>query len=668
MRGADFFEKMASAPPMSELHPKIGAFFRNYLGGEKAVCFRGKWVLNTHFPPFPSSAFNGLAAQLLDTSGRQALYSVTLAVTNRCTFKCWHCYNAGRNQRDVPLKALQELASKLQDQGAIMIDLTGGEPLLRPDLEKICASFDDRSCVIVGTTGWGLTADRAQSLRDSGVFGVGISLDSADEREHDRRRGRDGAFRAATQALAVAAEAGLYPYVVAVAVREFLEPDRFYPFMQLTRDLGALEVHLLEPCPTGRIAGRTDLVLTEAERRQIIAYQRAVAERDDLPILSTFTYLEGPDAFGCGAGLTHIYIDGSGELCPCNLVPLSFGNLTRAPLEALLPRMRQYFRQPRTACVGRTLTPHIQTDALPTAPDLSCALCEQHLPKEHDVPEFFRIRATVGGAVGAAELARAYDNVHEDYDDFWTVEAGAPVRELIQRLPWQGTEKVFEAGCGSGFATVLLAGKLTRGGALTAVDISEGMQLLARRRVEARALRNVEFVCGDALAALRSARDVDLIFSSWVLGYIPVGPFLAAAKQALKPEGRLAFIVHKENSPRREFELFARLVARDPTVLLKQVSFDFPRDAGHIREELRTAGLEPLEAWEGFCAFRYPTAEQVLDHLLKSGAGTVFYEAVDPSARGELTQEFLGLLREQRDSEDGFVVRHDYVACMARKG
>ena len=315
---------------------------------------------------------------------------------------------------------------------------------------------------------------------------MGISLDSADEREHDRRRGREGAFRAAAQALAVAAEAGLYPYVVSVAVREFLEPGRFYPFMQLARDLGALEVHLLEPCPTGRIAGRTDLVLTAAERRQIIAYQHAVAEREDLPILSTFTYLEGPDAFGCGAGLTHIYIDGSGELCPCNLVPLSFGNVAREPLEILLHRMRQHFRHPRPTCVGRTLTPHIRADVLPTAPDISCAICEQHLPEEHELPEFFRIREKAREAVGTVELAQAYDKVHEDYDDFWTVEAGAPVRELIQRLPWQGTERVFEAGCGSGFATVLLAEKLTHGGTVTAVDISEGMQLIARRRVQAR--------------------------------------------------------------------------------------------------------------------------------------------------------------------------------------
>lgn len=667
MNGKDFFAQIASAPPMSKLHPSIGEFFKDYLTGEKTVCFMDKQVVNTHFPPYPSGAFNGLANQLLGPADRRQMYSVTLAVTNRCHFNCWHCYNAGRNQHDLPLEVIRDLAGKLQEQGAIMIDLTGGEPLLRPDLEEICACFDDRSCVIVGTTGWELTPVRARSLRDSGVFGMGISLDSADESEHDRLRGKKGAFRVATQALTIAAEAGLYPYVVSVATREFLEHARFEAFMIFAKQLGALEVHLLEPCPTGRLAGRADVILTAAERRQIVQHQHAVAQRKDLPILSTFTYLEGAEAFGCGAGLTHLYIDGSGELCPCNLIPLSFGNIAQEPLETALARMRQYFRQPRATCIGRTLNRHIKSDILPTPPDLSCAICAKYLPQDHALPKFFQIRTQAHAVAGLTELERAYNHVSASYDDFWTVQAGIPVRELIQRLNWNGTEKVFEAGCGSGFATALLAGKLRQGGSLTAADISEGMLLNARRHLQSHALRNVEFKCGDALQLLQSAHDLNIVFSSWVLGYIPVRPFLAAAGQALTAGGTVAFIVHKEDSPRREFGIFAELVGHDPAVLLKQVAFDFPRDPRHVREELKIAGLEPVDVWEGQCVFHYPSAEQVLEHLLKSGAGTVFYEAVDPVRRDELTREFLGKLREKRDSETGFDVCHDYVACIARK-
>ena len=101
------------------------------------------------------------------------------------------------------------------------------------------------------------------------------------------------------------------------------------------------------------------------------------------------------------------------------------------------------------------LAPYVPSDALPTVPAVSCAVCERHLPKEHELPEFFRVRTQAGHPAGAAELEQAYNDVHEDYDDFWTVEASAPVRELIQRLAWHGTEKVFEAGCSAGWSRAI---------------------------------------------------------------------------------------------------------------------------------------------------------------------------------------------------------------------
>ena len=51
---------------------------------------------------------------------------------------------------------------------------------------------------------------------DSGLFGVGVSVDSTDPEEHDRLRGKEGAFRTAVEAVEMAAHAGLYPYIIAV--------------------------------------------------------------------------------------------------------------------------------------------------------------------------------------------------------------------------------------------------------------------------------------------------------------------------------------------------------------------------------------------------------------------------------------------------------------------
>jgi len=666
MHGSEYFARLASKPPLNRLHPRVGAFFRRHLEAEKAVEFRGQLVLNTHLPPWPSRAFDRMAAQMGAGGEAGRLFSVTVAVTNRCPFDCWHCYNAGRSQEELAGASWLRLAEELQELGAAVVTLTGGEPLLRDDLERIVRGFDDRSCVNLGTTGWGLSARRARALRDAGLFGVGISLDSDDGAEHDRLRRRPGAFREALRALRVCGEAGLYPYAVTVGRRELLARDRFLAFLELARDSGALEVHLLEPCATGKLAGDHDTPLTPGERRRILELQREVSRRDDLPILSSFTYLESAEAFGCGAGLTHLYVDGSGEVCPCNLVPLSFGNVERSSLASILDLMGQHFRRPRAACVGRVLGPALAGRPSPAPPETSCRICAEHLPGEHALPAFFEARLGAVEVAGQRELATAYDGVHLDYDASWVVEAGAAVRELAERLALRGDERVFEAGCGTGFGTALLAARLAGGGHVTAADLSEGMLGQARARLRAAGL-DARFVHGDALAALAGERELDAVFTSWVLGYIPLAPFFAAAAKALRRGGKLGVVVHRENSPRREMELFAELVARDPSVMLRQVAFDFPRDAADLAERLTAAGFDRVQPWEGAAVFRYPSAEAVLEHLLRSGAGTVFHDAIDPARRAPLTAEFLELL-SARNGAGGFEVRHEYAGAVARMG
>jgi len=666
MRGDRFFTELARSMPAGTLHPKVAGFLREYLRGEKAIRYRDRWVINTQFPPYPSPAFEAMLGQMASESGARRLYSVTCAVTNRCAMHCWHCYNAGRSKQDLPLARHRELAAGLQDLGAVVVTLTGGEPLLRDDLEDICAAYDDRSTLILGTTGHGLDADRARRLAESGVFAMGVSLDSIDERAHDELRGHEGAFATALRAIELADAAGIYPYFVSVASHELLAADGIYSLLEFAGQHGAREVHLLEPCATGRLAGRNDVILTAEECNRIVELQQAVADREDLPILSTFTYLEGPHAFGCGAGQTYVYIDGSGELCPCNLVPLSFGNVAREPLAELLDAMAVYFDRPRPSCIGRSLTRHAGDGPFPTPPAVSRELCERYLPGEHPLPAFFEVRQAASEAVGAPELTTAYDDIHDDYDEFWVSEAAAPVDRLVRELALAGGERVLEAGCGTGYGTCLLA-EAVPAGMVTGVDLSAGMLSLAREKLAHTGAANVTLVRGDALEVLRRQADLDLVFTSWVLGYIALRPFFTAAREALRPGGRLALVVHRQDSPARELGIFHRLVAEDPAVLERSVDFDFPRDDDHLREVLGACGLEPRRLWQGQCTFSYPSAEGALEHLLRSGAGTVFYDAIEQDARETLRRRFLELLTEQNRGRPTFDVVHDYLACIAVK-
>lgn len=664
MKGDEFFRQFANKRPFSKLHPNIAAFFKDYLSNEKFLRFNDQFVLNTHFPPYPSAAFNNLIENLnyIGQASDRRLHSVTLAVTNKCNYRCWHCYNAGRSQNEISLPVLQKVAKRIQDLGAVMVTLSGGEPLLRDDLEEIAKAFDERTCLNINTTGDGLTLERAVALHKSGIFAMGISLDSTDEKEHDRMRGRKGAFKTALNALEFAGKSGLYPYVISVATHDFLQPGHFWRFIRFAADAGAREVHLIEPCATGNLAGKTEVLLRKDDRQLILDYQKEAAERDNLPILSSFTYLESPHAFGCGAGLTHLYIDGSGEVSPCNLVPISFGNIQNELLDQILDKMGKYFSKPRSSCVGRTLSKHIPHDHLPTAPDVTAEICEKYLPKEHSIPRFFQIVSETK-RVGNEELRDAYDKVGEFYDEFWVTEAGKPVVDLIRSISIKESGLIIEAGCGTGFATRLLADKYKMGKVL-AVDLSSGMIEQAKKRLGLK--ENVRFIQGDALEILNKQRPFDLIFSSWVMGYIPLKPFFEASYNALSNSGKLAFVVHKEDSPYVPLQIFSGLVAEDPSVLQKHVAFDFPVDISHVRSLIESAGLKVGHIWDGKIVFSYDTPEQVLEHLLKSGAGTAFYDAIDPVKRSSLEQNFLRILAERTQSRKYEVV-HDYISCIAVK-
>ena len=94
-------------------------------------------------------------------------------------------------QNDPPLQADQEFSLSFT---GMRVD-TIASAKMQPDASVVtcndavvAAAFDDGVCLVVGTTGDGLTPQRARTLRVAGVFATGISLDSANEAEHDRLR------------------------------------------------------------------------------------------------------------------------------------------------------------------------------------------------------------------------------------------------------------------------------------------------------------------------------------------------------------------------------------------------------------------------------------------------------------------------------------------------
>ena len=322
------------------------------LASEKLVAHDGRYVINSFLPPFPSRAFASLAdgvARLAE--GSPAPVSAYFAVTDACRYSCPHCSKAGRSGEPMEAADWRRVIGEAQGIGVSIIGFTGGEPLLRQDLEELVSSVDGRSVSLLFTSGDGLTPERARSLADAGLFGAAVSLDSFDEAEHDRGRGMPGAFKAAVGAIGSLREAGVYAMAQIVATKERCDKVWMRRYLEFAQSLGVQEVRLLEPMPCGKLlAGHGDWRISDEQREWLKSLHVESNARKDAVKVSSFAFIEDVSRYGCGAEFQHFYVDCLGNVQPCDFTPVSFGNVRREPLSAALARLQKSFARPRARC------------------------------------------------------------------------------------------------------------------------------------------------------------------------------------------------------------------------------------------------------------------------------------------------------------------------------
>lgn len=336
----------------------------NVIKNDRIVKHEGMYIVNSFMPPLNSKAYRSILMAVPGEDGeiftshtegkRKAPISIYISATSKCMYNCWHCSAAKRgNQHDIDTERMIDLVKKIQDMGTGIIGFTGGEPLLRDDLEEIISHIDQRSVAFVFSTGYGLTYERAKKLKASGLLGIAISLDSLEPEEHDRGRGFEGAYNHAIEAICHAKKAGLYTMVQTVCTKELLKDNKLYDFAVFMKELGVDEMRMIQPLPCGKLDSDTSQLLTSEEERKLIDFHIQCNHNRKLPKASVFSYFESNEQFGCGAAVQHSYIDSEGNLYPCDFVPLSYGNVFENPIDILWQRMHESIGKPRGHCFSK---------------------------------------------------------------------------------------------------------------------------------------------------------------------------------------------------------------------------------------------------------------------------------------------------------------------------
>ena len=247
---------------------------------------------------------------ITDTMDRP-LRDLRISVTDRCNFRCTYCMPAeiyGDRYEFLPradLLTFEEIARLVRvmvRQGAVKVRLTGGEPLVRNDVERLVGMIAQIDGVddLTMTTNAYLLADKARALKEAGLQRVTVSLDTLDDEIFRRMNGRDFGTKRVLEGLEAAQRVGLSPIKVNSVVQRGVNDHTLVDLARFCKERGYV-LRFIEYMDVGNLNGwRLDHVVPADE---IVALIGA-----EMPLEPVESGYRGEVA------LRYRYRDGGGEM------------------------------------------------------------------------------------------------------------------------------------------------------------------------------------------------------------------------------------------------------------------------------------------------------------------------------------------------------------------
>ena len=302
--------------------------------------------------------------------------------TLACNLACIHCRAHAQTEPDPNELNTDEVKAVIDDMasfGSPIFIISGGEPLMRPDVLEI-ASYARERGLIPALSPNGTLIDRpmAREIRKAGVSRISVSIDGPNAASHDAIRGVSGAFDAAVEGIANCRAEDVAFQINTTVIRHNL--TQLEGIQQWVTQQGAAAWHLFMLVPTGR--GSTDDAISAAEYEELLGwiyaqagqslvpmrvtcgpqFMRLVAQRGGAPpagIERARRHRErqgangnravqqngarhpvsghpgGGTSRGCMAADGYCFVSRSGEVYPCGYLPLSGGNVRDRSLQEI---------------------------------------------------------------------------------------------------------------------------------------------------------------------------------------------------------------------------------------------------------------------------------------------------------------------------------------------
>ena len=266
--------------------------------------------------------------------------------TNKCNMFCDHCYRESGEAASGELDTAQ--AKKLIEEVAVsgfkIMIFSGGEPMTRPDIYELIAHARSMGLrPVLGSNGSLITPEAAVKLKEAGLAGAGISLDSLDAAKHDALRKLDGAWELAVEGMKNCLAAGLRVQIH-TTVMDWNQQE-VEAITDFAVQLGASAHHIFFLVPTGRGEKIVDQALKRDDYEALLV--RIMKKAQNVPIeikptcapqfmrVAEELGMEQRFTKGCLAGTSYCIISPKGDVQPCAYMKMAIGNVKETPFDQI---------------------------------------------------------------------------------------------------------------------------------------------------------------------------------------------------------------------------------------------------------------------------------------------------------------------------------------------
>lgn len=302
----------------------------------------------------------GAAARAYEMrTGIKAPRIVAWEITRSCNLACAHCRAAseyGAYEGELSLDEAKALIDNITSITDPILILTGGEPLLRPDIWDIAAYARDAGAYpVIGTNATLIDDAAAKRMADLGIPRISVSLDFPTAEAHDGFRGQPGAFEGALRGIETARAHGVGVQVNTTITK--MNWQLAEDMHDLAERVGAEAFHPFLLVPTGRGEDLVDVELSPEEYEEVLLwaygkqktsplhfkptdapqYYRIIRQQSALEGRAVTAETYGMEAMtrGCLGGITFCFISHVGDVQPCGYFDMQLGNVRKMPFSEI---------------------------------------------------------------------------------------------------------------------------------------------------------------------------------------------------------------------------------------------------------------------------------------------------------------------------------------------